>query len=65
MHSEEEDKLRLRKAQEFLTHCRETENQARIALASAVESTKRAKEKYEDLFTQCEARASARIRAAS
>jgi hypothetical protein len=58
--SEQEDALRLRKADEFLTYCREAENTARRELARATEQTKRAKDKYETLFAECEARACAR-----
>jgi hypothetical protein len=58
--SEQEDNFRLEKAKEFLAYCRNAETQARIALASAVESSKRAKEKYETLFEECQKRAVAR-----
>lgn len=63
MTTEEEDNFHLRKAAEFLAHCRETENQARRELARAVEQTKRAKEKHEALFIECEKRAVARRKA--
>lgn len=59
----EEDAFRLRKAAEFLAHCRDAENQARWELAQAVDQTKRAKEKHDALFLECEARAVARIKA--
>jgi hypothetical protein len=58
--SEQEDNLRLKKAQEHVAYCRSAEAEARAALASAVESTKRAKEKHEALFAECEKRAVAR-----
>lgn len=58
--SEEEDNFRLRKAVEFLTHCRTAEGDARRVLAEAIERTKRAKEKHEALFAECEARAVSR-----
>lgn len=57
MNTEAEDNFRLKKAAEFLAHCRERENQARKALASAAESTRRAKEKHDALFIECEAQA--------
>lgn len=55
--AEEEDNFRLRKASEFLAYCREKENQARRDLGQAVETTKRAKEKHETIFAECQARA--------
>ncbi len=63
MNTEDEDNFRLRKANEFLAHCKEAENRARVELAQAVERTKLAKAKHETLFTECEARAVARIKA--
>lgn len=63
MSAEDEDDFRLRKAHEFLAHCREVENQARVALARAAEQTKAAREKLETLFAECEARAVARRKA--
>ena len=60
MSGEEEDNFRRRKALEFIAHCKTEEDQARVALAQAVERTKRAREKYETLFHECEARAVAR-----
>lgn len=63
MSTEEEDNLRIRKANEFLAHCREVENEARRELMRAIEQTKRAKEKYEALFAECETRACARRKA--
>lgn len=58
--SEQEDNFRLKKAQENVAHCRNAETEARAALHSASESTKRAKEKYDSLFAECESRAVAR-----
>lgn len=63
MTPEQEDNFRLRKAEDFLAHCRAEEAQARRGLAEAIERTKRAKEKHETLFTECEARAVARRKA--
>lgn len=63
MTPEQEDKFRLRKAAEHLTFCREQETQARRALVTACESTKRAKEKHDSLFIECENRACERIKA--
>jgi hypothetical protein len=48
--SETENQTRLRRAKEALASCQSSENDARKALALAVESTKRAREKYETLF---------------
>jgi hypothetical protein len=64
VNAEDEDRFRLRNAAEFLARSRDQENQARIALARAVEQTKTAKSKYEDLFMACEDRAVARRKAA-
>ncbi len=61
--SEDADNLRLRRAAEFVAHCRESENQVRKELHEATEQTKRAKEKHETLFAECEARACARRKA--
>lgn len=60
---EQEDNFRLRKADEFLTHCREAESQARIDLARAIEQTKFARNRHETLFAECERRAVARRKA--
>lgn len=60
LQEEIDDNFRVRKAQEYLAHCREGENELRRRLAEAVEATKRAKEKYENLFMDCEARAAKR-----
>lgn len=64
MNHETEDQMRLRRAKEADAACREAEDTARKALAAAVESTKRAKEKYEELFLAAEKREVARLRAA-
>lgn len=61
--AEQDDNFRLAKAKEHLAFCREAETQARAALASAIESSKRAKEKFETLFDECEKRAVARRKA--
>jgi hypothetical protein len=63
MNSEDEDNIRLRKASEFIAHCRESENQARRELNAATERTKYAREKHATLFAECEARAVARRKA--
>lgn len=55
--------MRLQRAKEYLAYCREAENDSRRSLNDAVNRTKRAKEKYDDLFDACEKRACARIRA--
>lgn len=55
--AEQEDNFRLKKAREFLAHCRTKENEARVTLAQAVESSKRAKERFESLFVECDRRA--------
>jgi uncharacterized membrane protein YqiK len=60
LQSESEDNLRLKRAAEFLTHCRNAETEARRALNEAVQQTARAKEKHETLFHECEQRAVAR-----
>lgn len=60
LQDEQEDNFRVKKSDEFLKHCRELENQARIALADAMASTKRASKKKEELFLQCQDRAVAR-----
>lgn len=48
--NETENQTRLRRAKEALDAARETEDKARMALHKAEESTKRIKERYEDLF---------------
>lgn len=52
MTPETDTEIRLRRAAEALANCRDAENRLRRELASAVESTKRAKEKHEALFIQ-------------
>jgi hypothetical protein len=49
---ETDTQVRLRRAKESLLIAREAENTARIALADAVRTTARAKERYEELFMQ-------------
>jgi hypothetical protein len=48
--NETELQTRLRRAKESLAAARAIETTARIALANAVQDTKRAKERYEALF---------------
>jgi len=48
--NETENQSRLRQVKESLAAYRSAESQARKALADAVESTKRCKERYEELF---------------
>ena len=62
--NETEDQTRLRRAKEAITFCQERENEARRALASAVDSTKRARQQFEELFTEAEKRECARRLAA-
>ena len=50
MTTETETQTRLRRAKESLASYQSSEIEARKALAAAVESTKRAREKYEELF---------------
>lgn len=50
MMNETENQIRLRRAKEILATNRAMENEARKALADAIESSKRAKERYEELF---------------
>lgn len=47
---ETEQQIRLRRAKDALTTCREKEAEARQVLARAVESTRNAKERYQELF---------------
>lgn len=47
---ETENQTRLRRAKESIVFFQANEVEARKALANAVEATKRAKEKYEELF---------------
>lgn len=56
MHSETEDQTRLRRAREALIAYQWSETEARKILAAAVDSTKRAREKYEELFIAAENR---------
>lgn len=48
--NETENQTRLRRAKEAIAAFRETEAAARKALNDATEATKRAKERYEELF---------------
>lgn len=61
---ETEDQTRLRRAKEAFAHCKASEDEARKALARAVESTKLARAKYEELFLAEEKRECDRRRAA-
>lgn len=58
-----ENQTRLRRAKEALAACKAAEDDARRALADAVESSKRAKERYEVLFMAEESAEVARRRA--
>ena len=53
--NETETQIRLRRATEALAAYRSEENEARKALAAAVESTRKAKEKMEELFARDQA----------
>lgn len=55
--SEAADNLRLKRAAEHVAYCRDAENRARVALADAVKSLARAREKHEAQFAECERRA--------
>lgn len=57
MNTETDDEIRLRRAKAFLAECRELENSTRMELAERVATTRRAKEKFEALFHETEARA--------
>lgn len=48
--NETENQVRLRRAKESLAAYRDAETQARKALADAVNATKLAKDRYEELF---------------
>lgn len=50
MNNESEHQTRLRRAKESVAACQDAEVVARKVLAAATESTKRAREKYEELF---------------
>jgi hypothetical protein len=58
--AEEEDNVRLRKAREYVAHSKDAEDRARVELARAATQTKRAREKFETLFAECQERAVAR-----
>ena len=57
---EHDDNFRLTKAKQHLEYTRSAEVAAIKSLNDAREASKRAKEKYEALFTECEQRAVAR-----
>lgn len=61
--AEQQDNDRLRKARESVEYAKNKANEARRALADAVESEKRAKEKFNALFEECEKRAGERRKA--
>lgn len=61
--AEHDDNLRLRRSEQALAAYREQESAARRALNDAMASTKRAKEKHEALFAECEKRACERRKA--
>lgn len=56
MANETENQMRLRRAKGAISYCQAAEVEARKALASAIESTKRAREKYTELFIAEESR---------
>ena len=60
MINETEHQTRLRMAKQSIVACQDAEAEARKVLASATESTKRAREKYEELFMAEEKRECAR-----
>lgn len=49
-----ENELRLKRAKEALEYCRDKEHSARRVLAACSESSRRAKERVEELFLKCE-----------
>ena len=57
---EQDDNFRLKNAKDHLAFARDAETQARAAFNAAVEDSKGAKERYENLFDECEKRAVAR-----
>ena len=56
MTAEQEDKFRMKKAEEFVAYCQNAENEARRVLAEYSDRTKRAREKLSTLFQEVEAR---------
>ncbi len=64
MNTETEHQTRLRRAKEAIASCQSREVDARKALVDACDSTKRAREKYEELFLAEEQREAARRRQA-
>lgn len=50
MTQETELQVRLRRAKDALAACRETEAELRRKLTEAIDSTKRAKDRYDELF---------------
>lgn len=63
MQTETEEQTRLRRAKDAIAYCQASETEARKALSAAMESTKRAREKYEELFLAAENREVTRRRA--
>ena len=63
LRDEENDKARLRKAQEFVEYCKQKQADAIRARIEADESLKLAIEKREQIFSECEKRAVARRKA--
>lgn len=64
MTTETETQTRLRRSKESLTALQSLENEARKALADAVDSTGRAREKHDELFLASEQKEYARKKAA-
>ncbi len=63
MNTETEHQTRLRRAKEAVSNCQTREADAIKALAEASKDTKRARDKYEELFLAEEQREAARLRA--
>lgn len=60
---ETEDQTRLRRAKESISACQDRENECRRALAAAAESTKRARERFEEIYLAAEKHEVTRLRA--
>lgn len=56
LQSEAEDNLRLKRANEFIEHCKQAEAEAGRELVRAREQSALARRKYEELFIECEKR---------
>lgn len=61
MTNETKTQTRLRRAKEFVAYCQSAEIEARKTLADAIESTKRARVQYEELFIAEEKRERVRL----